>query len=198
MIAGVAQRNRLVYNLGMRRKNGTFGVGTEPWNKNTKGVMKSNKTSFKKGDNSRPLKERFEEKFVKGEKCWVWMAHKNNKGYGVIHVNGGNLLAHRVAYQHTIGEIPEGLMVMHICDNPACVNPSHLILGTQLENMRDMDKKGRRIKGDKASWSKLNSVQVAQIRKLYVQGGISMRALGKQFKISYTVINHIIRKKLWK
>src|SRR3990167_11380987 len=111
-----------------RSKKGQFVKGIIPWNTGTKGVMKANSGSFKKGDNSVDLSIRFWGKVNKGEGCWTWTATKNNKGYGVISVRdyGGNKLAHRVSYElsHSCS-IPKGLLVLHNCDNPLCVNPKH-------------------------------------------------------------------------
>lgn len=75
--------------------------------------------------------------------CWNWIASKFKFGYGQFYINGKNLYAHRVSYVIQNGSIPKGLFVCHKCDNPSCVRPSHLFLGSQLENVLDMVKKGR-------------------------------------------------------
>jgi hypothetical protein len=94
------------------------------------------------------LDERFWSKVTKvdGEGCWCWTANKNNKGYGLFRPGGvaPKRLAHRLAYADAYEEIPKGICVLHKCDNPACVRPDHLFLGTMLDNTRDMDAKGRR------------------------------------------------------
>jgi len=85
--------------------------------------------------------ERFEEKVerIPVAGCWIWTGALNNKGYG--NFCGG--YAHRWSYQRFVGEIPDGLNVLHRCDTPSCVNPAHLRLGSQLDNMRDAKSKGR-------------------------------------------------------
>lgn len=90
------------------------------------------------------LLERFERKFSKAGGCWEWTNYKNKKGYGQIMVSRGVYkLAHRISYEFYIGDIPSGLFVCHKCDNPSCVNPEHLFIGTHDDNMLDMTKKGR-------------------------------------------------------
>jgi hypothetical protein len=97
-------------------------------------------------------KKNFLKKFIQGnsDECWEWLGTKINSGYGKFLLG----LAHRFAYEYFVGPIPEGLCVLHKCDNPGCVNPNHLFLGTHKDNTQDMYKKGRQ--GDCRRWGEKN------------------------------------------
>ena len=131
--------------ISMRNSKGQFLKGITPWNKSTKGVMTANTGSFKKGDNSIPLEERFWSKVKKTPGCWSWLGSKDSNGYGriMIRERGGSKLAHRIAYEIVNGEIPSQMHACHKCDNPSCVNPDHIFIGTAKDNLQDMSKKGR-------------------------------------------------------
>lgn len=87
--------------------------------------------------------ERFFQKVVKTETCWLWNGALNSRGYGSFGFNGKNVSSHRFSYQNFKGEIPKGMFVCHTCDTPSCVNPKHLFTGTNSDNMRDMIAKNR-------------------------------------------------------
>ena len=88
-------------------------------------------------------KERFEEKINKTKNCWLWTGGKVTGGYGSFKIDGEKILAHRFSYLQYVGAIPDGMNVCHSCDVPACVNPDHLWIGTQQDNVDDMINKGR-------------------------------------------------------
>lgn len=105
-------------------------------------VERDNRGKFKRWDYG-PLLERFLSKVDKTDKCWLWTGAKNKQGYGSLKISGRQCRANRISYQLFNGDIPNGHFVMHTCDNPACVNPAHLITGSPKENTQDMFKKGR-------------------------------------------------------
>ena len=117
-------------------------------------------------------KYRFEMKYAKGktdDDCWNWIAGKNKKGYGLFgsRKNHNKVTAHRISYEMYIGEIPTNKLVCHTCDNPSCVNPKHLWLGTIQENNIDRDKKGRFIPliGEKHPMCKITEELAKEIKK---------------------------------
>lgn len=88
--------------------------------------------------------ERFWEKVDQSGDCWLWMGGRNDDGYGIVQWEGHVTGAHRVAYEISVGPIPEGKLVLHSCDNPSCVNPNHLWIGDQSDNAADSVAKGRK------------------------------------------------------
>jgi len=91
--------------------------------------------------------ERFRLYVRETPQCWEWTGYKNEKGYGIINLRGERVMAHRMAYELAGGTIPKGLFVLHHCDNPGCVRPKHLFVGTLADNNADMDRKGRGRRG---------------------------------------------------
>jgi hypothetical protein len=147
------------------------------------------------------LEQRFWEKVDRSGECWNWTASLGTHGYGQIGVGGAVVAAYRVAWELTHGPIPKGLCVCHRCDNPKCVNPSHLFIGTQTENLRDMRMKGRaRNKpnfGHRNGNARLRDEDVASIRKRYASGE-SLRTLGRDYGVWHTTIADIVSRRTWR
>lgn len=147
-------------------------------------------------------KERFWRKVKKGEGCWLWIGGKTSGGYGEIQINGKKCYAHRVSWQLFNREIPRGLYVLHHCDNPPCVNPNHLFIGTQSINILDANNKGRAkppiMKGEDHACAKLTLMEVREIRKLYQEGQTNKTKIAKLYGVSDMNIFKIINRKTWR
>lgn len=97
--------------------------------------------------------------------CWEWVGSLGSGGYGMISRGNKCCRAHRVSYEAYKGAIPKGMVVRHTCDNPSCINPDHLILGTQRDNVADREARGRRdVKGEQIGTSKLTEKEVLEIK----------------------------------
>lgn len=96
--------------------------------------------------------------------CWEWQLSKVKGGYGKASLRGANLMAHRAVWESRRGQIPDGMILCHSCDNPACVNPEHLFLGTHSDNSADMVSKGRQAKGEKIFLAYLTEEVVREVR----------------------------------
>jgi len=132
--------------------------------------------------------------------CWIWTAcTRGSHGYGGIKVDGKMEMAHRVSYEANYGPIEDGLVVCHACDNPLCINPAHLSIGTQKENMDDMMQKGRRARllGEDHGRAVLNEEQVLYIRERYAKGGISQQRLANELHVDRRTVNMVIKRKTW-
>lgn len=135
-------------------------------------------------------------KKLEGDGCWEWMAGRTPKsGYGLFAVSfkpSKCVVAHRISYMMECGPIPDGMVVCHRCDNPPCVRPDHLFLGTRQDNIEDMRVKGRAAKGTKHFRSKLDGDKVRDIRKSHAAGEspyqIALR-LGVRAGTVYAVIS---------
>ena len=135
-----------------------------------------------------------------GENCWIWRLYKCKQGYGRFKVSANRrVLAHRYAWEIVFGTIPEKLQICHKCDNPSCVRPTHLFMGTQKQNMKDMYDKGRNPsrKGENNPRAKLNEIFVATIRKDYETGDTTQIKLGNKYGVDNRTISAVILKKIW-
>ena len=152
----------------------------------------------------RSLTERFWEKVdIRGKAdCWPWTAYRSPHGYGRIGRGGkrGRIeTASRLAWELRNGPIPDGLHVLHRCDNPACCNPAHLFLGTHGDNVRDMYAKGRanRPKGERHCCARFTPEQVHEVRRLYATGLFSQRMLGARYGVSHKAIGNVVSRRTW-
>jgi hypothetical protein len=135
--------------------------------------------------------ESFWKKVKRGRGCWLWLgAVRTRDGYGGFTLCGKKYSTHRISWMYSFGEIPKDMCVLHHCDNPLCVRPSHLFLGTLSDNMIDMTKKERH------PCRKLNRRQVNLIR--WVGDSITQQNLGKIFGVSQSQVKNILRYKQWK
>lgn len=133
--------------------------------------------------------------------CWLWTGalvrndqRPNRVQYGIIgYDRGRNILAHRAAYLLEYGSIPEGEMVLHKCNNPACVNPKHLYAGTGTDNLNDAIRCGAKLTGEKCSFAKLTNAQVVEIRKR-VEAGAVQKKLAVEYGVSRSQINRIVKR----
>ena len=139
--------------------------------------------------------ERFFEKVAKSEACWEWTAAKDSSGYGCISIGGRLDGAHRVSWRIAFGEIPNGLLVLHKCDNRSCVNPDHLFLGTVKDNVQDMVAKGRNVAGE--GRRKLTATQVVDVFRLRAKGWLQ-REIAQEMRVSQKQISRILRGENWK
>ena len=150
---------------------------------------------------STTIHDRFWSKVEKTEGCWLWRGSFHRGGYGSIARggrNGGKTLAHIVSWFIHFGVVPHGLCVLHRCDNPACVRPDHLFLGTRLDNSRDMVNKKRSPYGERSGTHILSETQVHQIRTEYIPRKVTQKFLALKYGVNRETINAIIRRKTWK
>jgi hypothetical protein len=146
------------------------------------------------------LIKRFFEKFGVGQsnECWNWKASTAGRGYGQIKLpkTRKQIYAHRLSYEIHNGELPDGMMVLHSCDNPRCVNPAHLSLGTGKENLEDMAMKGRHLYGERNTEHKLTEEQVNAIFDLS-ESGMSQHEISRRFDVGQPQVGRILRGERW-
>ena len=147
------------------------------------------------------IEQRFWDKVPMREdgKCWLWHGAKDIKGYGVLRIGDMLIKAHRYAYQYVNGNISECEFVCHTCDNPSCVNPSHLWVGTHYDNMDDKIAKGRQHKpsGDTNPNAKMTDDKILIVRDM-INSGATCQSVADHFGVSRSCINHIKNNHTWK
>lgn len=148
----------------------------------------------------RSVEERLTAKLVREGDCLIFTGTRNPDGYGLIATPDGARSAHRIAYTLWVGEIPDDTYVLHSCDNPPCCNHEHLFLGTQADNVKDMEAKGRRrnASGSGHGNTSLTEADVREIRHRYATGGVTQKTLADEFGMTQAGINHIIRRRSWR
>lgn len=162
--------------------------------------LESAPTRQRRGKIPVPLQIRFDEKWMPepNSGCWLWLAALNKNGYGAILATARSSLASRASWALHRGPIPTGLHVLHKCDVRCCVNPDHLFLGTQADNLADMDRKGRRksgsLRGDRHHQAKLKTDDVLKIR----EAGGSPTVVAQSYGVSRTTIGDILAGRSWR
>jgi len=135
------------------------------------------------------------------DQCWGWLGRSMKRdGYGQFFLNRRQLGAHQVAWMLTKGEIPEGLCVLHTCDNPACCNPLHLFLGTNGDNIKDRVLKGRSSgpKGEQNSFAKLTQTDAAEILSLKPAGRRDYVRIAASYGVSWKCIWELATRRTWR
>ena len=152
-----------------------------------------------------PLKVRFQQYIgpTTPKGCILWTGTISSNGYGRIlkdssHPGPRILQAHRLAWEYANGPIPNGFDILHTCDNPPCINPEHLVLGTQQDNMADMVSKGRQHKGQTCHLSQLTEEIVLAIRSEYKRRRVTLQYLADKYDTTFSNVSAIIRRKSWK
>lgn len=148
--------------------------------------------------------QRFMSKVTITDDCWLWNGAKNHAGYGRFSLNNRNWLAHRASFLIFRCDLPNDKHLMHLCDNPPCINPFHLELATPADNMQDKTVKGRGrngaeiVRGERHPQAKLTVDHVKNIRSRYAGGGITHLELAREFSVDRSLIGMIVRMEIWK
>ncbi len=131
------------------------------------------------------------------DECWEWAGRYCTRGYGVLSIKSADRLAHRISYRIAYGHLPTEMLVCHRCDNPKCVRPDHLFLGTSLDNVRDAINKGRAcLLGEESAASKIKTSDVLKIRQM-AKDGIPCAVIAKSFPINDSQVLNIFHRRSW-
>lgn len=134
--------------------------------------------------------ERFWSRVEITDSCWLWNGHGDGRGYGFIRFNAKQWRTHQFSWMLHFGPIPSGMYVCHTCDNPRCVHPAHLFLGSHADNMRDKANKGR-------AAMKVTADDVKAIKQK-LNLGISQKAIAADFRVDQSLISRISTGKIWR
>ena len=144
--------------------------------------------------------QRFWPKVNKTDTCWLWTGYTMPFGHGQIRGKDKAVLAHRLSWELHNGPIPEGMEVCHNCpsgDNPRCVNPDHLFLGTQIDNMLDAVKKKRHAFGERQGQAKLKESNIKEIVEMH-DSGMTKTAISRHFNVSRACVSGVLKNTRWK
>lgn len=140
--------------------------------------------------------DRFTSRYIyKGNGCWEWVGSRFNNGYGRICINYKTMGAHCLSWELHRGKIKKGMFVCHACDNPSCVNPEHLFIGTPKENTHDARDKGRRADRERHPKAKLTWESVSLIRSL---PNADAQKLAKKLGVNFSTVYRVRNGKRWK
>lgn len=129
--------------------------------------------------------------------CWTWTGYRQDNGYGQMRYRRKLLAAHRASYEAYVGKIPDGMIVCHKCDNPSCVNPAHLFIGTHADNVADKVSKNRQAKGINNGRAKLTERRVRRIRQ-ETASGATRAELAKRYNVDPKTIRLIAERRTWR
>ena len=139
------------------------------------------------------MKSYLEERFRVTPGCWIWIGSLSPKGYGKLQIGNHHYRAHRVSYYVYNGEFDDALLVMHKCDNPSCVNPDHLTLGTNADNMKDKADKKRSAAGANHGMAKLSADEREQVKDLLKCRLFSYRKIGEFYDVTVGSIMTVVK-----
>lgn len=142
------------------------------------------------------IKEKLEFRSKDVGKCREWTGSVSKRGYGYLRINKTSYRVHRLAYETFCGGIPEGMCVLHSCDNRKCINPEHLFVGTNADNTKDMIGKGRMAVGEALPQSILTANEVIKIKKM-IEHKIPQTEIARNFNVARTTISSISTGKSW-
>lgn len=140
----------------------------------------------------------FDRAMIRPSGCWEFIGSLDGGGYGHLTYRGKNVRAHRIAYDLCVGDIPKGQHVLHACDNRPCVNPDHLFLGTNQDNIDDMIAKERNNRGERNGMAVLTEDDVREIRQLLSTGTYTQSEIGDMFGVTRGAVKSIKLGKTWK